>query len=75
MGDADHDRAEDDRGDQHLDELDERVGQRLEAAPNVGQSQPTAMPVTIATRSWTNSDEHQRLRGTSSIRTSVIRNT
>src|SRR6476659_3951296 len=36
MGYPDHDGAEDDRGDQHLDELDEAVRQRLEVGAECG---------------------------------------
>ncbi len=35
-GDAEHDGAEDDRGDQHLDELDEAVAQRLHRLARLG---------------------------------------
>jgi hypothetical protein len=50
----------------------------LRSAPNPGHSHPTAMPATIATRSWTNSEEYHRLREASvsaGIATSVIGNT
>ncbi len=35
----------------------------LRSAPNEGQSQPTRMPATMATRSWVNSDVYHRERG------------
>ena len=42
--DAEHDRAEDDRADHHLDQVDEAGAERLELTPNSGQTRPTMMP-------------------------------
>ena len=39
-GDAEHDRAEDDRRDQHLDELDEAIAERLHGRAGLGIEMP-----------------------------------
>jgi hypothetical protein len=53
LGHADHHGAEDDRRQQHLDQLDEAVGQGLQRRPDMGNHRPTQAPITMAISTWT----------------------
>jgi len=54
--DAEHDGAEDDRSDDHLDQLDEAIASGFMAAPVAGAKAPNIAPQTIATSTWKYSD-------------------
>ena len=55
-GDADHDGAEDDRRDDHLDQLDEAVAERLHRRAGLRKKWPSSTPMTMAVITWKYSD-------------------
>jgi hypothetical protein len=55
-GDAVHHDAEHQHRDDHLDQLDEAVAQRLELDAELGQKKPTRTPTARARTTWPNSD-------------------